>query len=317
MANFTFPQNDIASYIFGSISIGCWIVVLAPQLYKNYKRKSSDSISTTFLLIWFAGDMLNLAGALLQNLLLTMILLASYYIFQDTLILTQVYYYRKFGRNSTEDEITVICDDTEETPLVPMDHKSSSPAEIPQQQSRSKFPGVLELLALVSCIGLTGMLVLYHYNDTPGSIVNDDHIILWKIKSSMFNNEYTTSESNDSSHVVWLAQSLGWGSALLYLGSRIPQILMNFQNRSCEGLSIAMFVFAVLGNSTYFLSILFHSVEREFILMNLPWLIGSGGTLFFDFIIFFQFYLYRNPQYSPNSSPMKPMSETTSYTNLV
>ena len=37
------------------------------------------------------------------------------------------------------------------------------------------------------------------------------------------------------------------------------------------------------------LQILFHSVERTYFLTNLPWLIGSLGTMAEDVIIFVQF----------------------------
>ncbi|KAL1921889.1 uncharacterized protein VTP21DRAFT_10531 [Calcarisporiella thermophila] len=89
---------------------------------------------------------------------------------------------------------------------------------------------------------------------------------------------------------------VGWSSCGFYLCSRLPQILKNFQEKSCEGLSPFMFAFAVLGNSTYILSILLHSLEPRYLLTNLPWLLGSIGTLLFDFTIFVQFM-----NYSPDS----------------
>lgn len=50
-------------------------------------------------------------------------------------------------------------------------------------------------------------------------------------------------------HIV--PQLLGWGSAILYCASRIPQIMQNFRNESVEGLSLVMFIFSVVGNLTY------------------------------------------------------------------
>lgn len=55
----------------------------------------------------------------------------------------------------------------------------------------------------------------------------------------------------DWSQLHLLSQLLGWGSAILYCVSRIPQIMQNFRNESCEGLSLVMFVFSVVGNITY------------------------------------------------------------------
>jgi hypothetical protein len=47
-----------------------------------------------------------------------------------------------------------------------------------------------------------------------------------------------------------------------------------------------------MGNATYGLGILCHSLEREYLITNLPWLIGSLGTIIEDLIIFVQFRMY-------------------------
>jgi solute carrier family 66 (lysosomal lysine-arginine transporter), member 1 len=47
-----------------------------------------------------------------------------------------------------------------------------------------------------------------------------------------------------------------------------------------------------MGNATYGASILFHSLEKEYLWVNLPWLIGSLGTMAEDAIIFVQFRMY-------------------------
>jgi hypothetical protein len=52
-----------------------------------------------------------------------------------------------------------------------------------------------------------------------------------------------------------ISQVMGWSSAILYIGSRIPQLVKNWENKSTDGLSIGMFICAVLGN------ILFTSVS--------------------------------------------------------
>jgi len=47
-----------------------------------------------------------------------------------------------------------------------------------------------------------------------------------------------------------------------------------------------------MGNATYGAGILCHSLEKDYILTNLPWLIGSLGTMVEDGIIFLQFRMY-------------------------
>jgi uncharacterized protein with PQ loop repeat len=88
------------------------------------------------------------------------------------------------------------------------------------------------------------------------------------------------------------ASLLGYGSALLYLGARVPQIIKNQRERSCDGLSLLFFMLSLLGNATYGAGILFHSLEREYVMTNMPWLIGSLGTMVEDLVIFGQFRVF-------------------------
>lgn len=75
--------------------------------------------------------------------------------------------------------------------------------------------------------------------------------------------------------------------------SRIPQIFKNRQTK-CEGLSLALFLFAVAGNLTYVASILIKSTDREYLIESASWLVGSLGTVFLDFIVLSQFVAYRD-----------------------
>lgn len=47
-----FYTHEIFSGISGSISLACWVFVLAPQLFENYRSKSADGISLAFLIVW-------------------------------------------------------------------------------------------------------------------------------------------------------------------------------------------------------------------------------------------------------------------------
>lgn len=76
------------------------------------------------------------------------------------------------------------------------------------------------------------------------------------------------------------------------VASRIPQIFKNRQTK-CEGLSLVLFVFAVMGNVTYVASIIIKSTSPDYIVENLSWLIGSSGTILLDFVVLAQFIAYR------------------------
>jgi len=112
---------------------------------------------------------------------------------------------------------------------------------------------------------------------------------------------WITKEGEHKKHLVnsteegyrwWLIQSLGWSSASLFLGARVPQILKNFKTR-CEGLSPALFFFSIFGNTTYALSILAKSVDKEYLIKNGGWLAGSLLTVFLDIFVLCQFSYYR------------------------
>lgn len=85
---------------------------------------------------------------------------------------------------------------------------------------------------------------------------------------------------------------LGWSSASLYLGARLPQIFKNFKTR-CEGLSPALFFFAIFGNVTYALSICAKSIDRTYLTTNAGWLAGSALTVFLDIFVLCQIFYYR------------------------
>ena len=107
-----------------------------------------------------------------------------------------------------------------------------------------------------------------------------------------------------------LGQILGYICSVLYLGSRVPQLLLNHRRKSTDGISMLFFLFACIGNLTYNMSILayapqpackvlFHCevgeaghIYRKHIAVNLSWMIGSLGTLLLDMGVFVQYFLY-------------------------
>lgn len=60
----------------------------------------------------------------------------------------------------------------------------------------------------------------------------------------------------------------------------------------CEGLSLALFLFAIAGNVTYVLSICSESVSSKHLVANASWLVGSGGTVVLDLIVSKAHYLF-------------------------
>ncbi|KAL6951023.1 hypothetical protein ACO0QE_000315 [Hanseniaspora vineae] len=289
------------SGITGSISIACWIVVFVPQIYENFYRKSADGLSLLFVVLWLAGDVFNVIGAIMQKLLPTMIILAAYYTAADILLFVQCLQY------DNEDNKTKSVDPVHLSPANPLSHhivevfdetqplltsgneESSASLDVEEGESSST--------SLVSSTSITKT-----YNSDSIFIRNLKEIMIvlsvilggflfWYI--SYCNNPKSPKPTPPEELTFNItAQVFGYLSAVLYLGSRVPQILLNFKRKSVEGISFLFFLFACLGNTTFIISVLSISMHPRYLLVNASWLVGSSGTLVMDFIIFTQFFVY-------------------------
>ncbi|KAJ6186060.1 hypothetical protein N7519_007361 [Penicillium mononematosum] len=367
---------EALSGICGSISIACWVVVFSPQIIENFRRGSADGLSLIFLIIWLAGDVFNILGAVLQGVLPTMIILAVYYTLADIVLLGQCFYYRGFnlreelspsttpdlfasngttdaelhgadqaaptersalipkssGQAQTQDPATNITgqqpqagphppsagrrhsaasyhdlfhssvDATHLSPATPFVEPTSDSAELRAQRARRR-----RISALQSIL----------FNSTAVALVCAAGVMGWFVSPA------AKSSSPDPEPLTMdvLGQVFGYFCAVLYLGSRLPQLLLNYRRKSTDGVSLLFFLFACIGNLTYVLSILAYSpichgsseevlghrrhrahcrpgelaaLYGRYILVNLSWLVGSAGTLLLDMAIFTQFFLYRD-----------------------
>lgn len=109
--------------------------------------------------------------------------------------------------------------------------------------------------------------------------------------SSTFPSSHTTAARTEAPTPLG-ATLLGYTSAACYLLARLPQILQNYRQKSTQGLSLLFFLLSLLGNLTYGAGILAHSLERAYVVKNVPWLLGSLGTVVEDLVIGLQFRLY-------------------------
>ncbi|KAG0554551.1 hypothetical protein KC19_12G099600 [Ceratodon purpureus] len=88
----------------------------------------------------------------------------------------------------------------------------------------------------------------------------------------------------------------GWIMAAIYMGGRVPQIRLNIQRGTAEGLNPLMFTFALIGNLTYVGSILVRSMAWSQLKPNLPWLVDAVVCVLLDSFVSFHdhiiFWLY-------------------------
>ncbi|SCU79245.1 LANO_0A05578g1_1 [Lachancea nothofagi CBS 11611] len=289
-------NSQSVSGITGSISIACWIIVFVPQIYENFYRSSAEGLSLLFVVLWLLGDIFNFFGAVLQGLLPTMIILAGYYTIADVILLAQCLFY---GGEEQVDPVHLspanpmndrVLEDVfhERQPLLNKkhhDHATINPADSAGASSSSTI-AQLDAEAEVADSPMKNYII----NTLLICGVFLGGFLSWYISYLKDPNPITI---EPDLHMNWMAQFFGYLSAVLYLSSRVPQILLNFQRKSCEGISFLFFLFACIGNITFIISVLSISLEYRYLLVNASWLIGSSGTLLMDFVIFLQFFAYR------------------------
>ena len=317
------------------------MVVFSPQIIENFRRSSAEGLSIEFVIIWLLGDFANIIGAVAQKVLPTMIILAIYYTIADIVLLAQCFYYRGFTlRDPRPDKPSTIEDGnghaapSETSPLLRAPSvPSPGDAEMPRHRSTSNFRE-----RFTNQGELFSPTMPMHAHPQPDmkaslppakskprviwkSIVYNIIVILvviiagvagWYISPSKSQKGGSSIEEQDEILTFsTLGQVFGYLCAALYLGSRLPQLLLNYRRKSTEGLNALFFLFACIGNLTYVLSIFaFEPICRHghcapgeakdiygrYILVNLSWLLGSLGTLFLDAGVFVQFFMYRHSE---------------------
>lgn len=355
--------------------------MFSPQIIENFRRGSADGLSLLFLIIWLAGDVFNILGAVLQGVLPTMIILAVYYTLADVVLLAQCFYYQGFdireelstsppsepglvpaGTLDNEEEDDSQMAATERSNLLPksksnrhihydaavgtgsQDHReptSSSAITEQRRHSASSFREILHshvdgthlspatpFVEPESDIDLArrrrrriSTLQAILFNIVAIALVCAAGILGWYVSPR---SKRPTAEPEPLT-MDPLGQVFGYLCAAFYLGSRLPQLLLNYRRKSTDGVSLLFFLFACIGNLTYVLSIVAYSpichgkrsalggrnaasdrhhvkcrpgealaLYGRYVLVNLSWLIGSFGTLLLDMAIFVQFFLYRD-----------------------
>jgi len=233
-------------------------------LIENYKQGSAEGISLLFLCVWFIGDITNLAGAIWADLVPTVIALAVYFCFADFVLITQCLYYNVLNARKDRklSQLSVQTEDSAEQPLLsrsnsgrrrdsiglPGSHrrKSSAASRRHRDSVQRRESGLASIVEEESGQGAwlknTASILAVCAAGAAG------WAIAWRTGI------WTPAPSEDdkgSTNMALGAQILGYFSAVCYLGARIPQIVKNWREKSCEGLSLLFFLLSLLGNLTY------------------------------------------------------------------
>lgn len=325
------------------------MVVFSPQIIENFRRSSADGVSIVFIIIWLAGDVFNILGAVLQGVLPTMIILAVYYTLADIVLLLQCFYYRGFtlsddarkpqsSEEASASETSALLENGDATVANGnsvaqrevrrhSNHSASRLAEGVTQVDGTHLSPVTPIHDSTQHISLSEEGLEAPKSTSRAILLNLFAIVLvcaagafgWWIGSFYRSHRHQDHHPEPEAPYdvirfdLW-GQIFGYFCAILYLGSRIPQLLLNFRRKTTEGLSLLFFLFACIGNLTYVMSIFAYSpicrmpndckpgennaIYGRYILVNASWLLGSLGTLALDLAIFAQFFIYQKPSRS-------------------
>ncbi|KAK2363135.1 PQ-loop repeat family protein / transmembrane family protein [Trifolium repens] len=358
--------KETASFALGLVSVVIWVVAEIPQIITNYRAKSTDGLSATFLITWIIGDLFNLFGCMLEPTTLpTQFYMAVLYTIITVSLGSQSIYYgyiypQSQYKRQLKVETPTKAGQVEKVSDAEQSHEFddfgkgtglSSPIPLPEhppsiftgredlfyQSARSltmshtptagsilaqimspptspfldsieeKLLGpdvttqsapiskIKSTLCVVSTLSFLGVINLYKSLDkgiNPMVSHPGQQFVVY-VGRKLFQVSGDQLLENDAPGNSSIGTFLGWAMTFVYLSGRMPQIFLNIRRGHAEGLNPLMFVFALIGNSTYVASILVRSLDWSTIRPNLPWLVDAGGCVLLDFFILMQFLYFR------------------------
>ncbi|KAK9916580.1 hypothetical protein WJX75_004456 [Coccomyxa subellipsoidea] len=314
-----YSYQDLAGFILGMSSIGCWLVAQMPQFISNFRNKSAEALSPWFLAEWLMGDTCNLIGCLLTgNQLATQVYTAMYFVCADVVLVVQYIYYTTLQRR--RQRLKAMRRSLRQRHSRHMHHAhdghvmllavgelevGGSSAAVEQQEPL--LPGQQQKVRLLACC--TFMLLLQWQGSAWG--VDRRQPLMWQhsdggSRQLLWEQEPAGNFWRDGQLPDWartVGQIIGWASTGFYLGSRVSQIVRNWRRRSVEGLSLAMFGCAIAANVTYGSSILLRTYTWKELRASSPWILGSLGTVSLDALIFCQAKHYRQQKNEARGLP--------------
>lgn len=300
------------SELSGWISFLGSFVSLFPQILETYRDKTVDGLSPLFLLAWLCGDITSLAGALLTKQLLFQVILALYFLCNDAFVCGQYYYYGILHHNS----LATVGHEPQPvlSQLAPHVTAGTDVAAAASSITAEDLEGIIDCggvdrgneglegnIHVGSRNSSLGDIERVHSRGTSGSNRSRRDILLAAValanSATGAHAKSFAAMSHTPNHPSDVGTVLSWMGALFYVGARIPQLIKNYRRKSTDGLSPFLFATTLLCNVTYCMSIFtscrFIDAPDKWAFFDnaLPFIVGSAGTVSFDLIYFYQYYV--------------------------
>lgn len=280
---------SFVSGLFSSVSLMAWVCAQAPQIYQNYMCKHTDGILPLFLALWFLGDLLSFLSCLLNDAVLKFqVFLSLYFLCNDVALCYQYYHYK--------DGYKVIR---------AMDDIRGDTNTFTNAEAATLTATMMSVRPSIETLSLSDELAPSSFGavdrkPSAASQVATVALMLHVAGAMSISKVDSFVAPEQSLFTETLALVLAWGCTVVYMSSRCPQLYKNWQRKSVDGISPLLFGLALVGNLTYTFSILTSCKfldapsKGDFFWKELPYILGSAGTVVFDVGYFYQRRIYRS-----------------------
>lgn len=318
------------SNLLGIFSIIAWLFAQLPQIYKNWTLQSTSGLSIFFLVEWCLGDLSNLLGALFTHQASWQVAIGAYYVAVDLCLVGQWIWYerlrhghpvfRMWKRRDINDDDSATSGSMEQVSIEGTDARKPPPARprvifrTPTFQREQE-----EKEKLASSSGTPRNTVHRIGPSSPMPSPSPRTMLFIACLIAMAHaspiHKPSVHQNVHDSQPTPLENAgtiISWMSTLLYLGSRLPQLFMNWRRKSVAGLSPHLFMAAFCGNLFYSSALVTNpnawndfgphggggwagkegSDRAQWVLAALPFFLGAAGVLGLDASVGVQFLLY-------------------------
>ncbi|GMG27311.1 unnamed protein product [Ambrosiozyma monospora] len=203
------------------------------------------------------------------------------------------------NQHRANSDSTLVDQDTDTDTTTKATSQKQKQHDKPRSFSTASTGSIVKSLATVTILGSNSVSAMYIPQHQATTSSSSDSI---STSLSTLSTIPAISISLMSQESIGL--TLAYLCTLIYWSSRIPQLYKNQKRHSVEGISPFLFGFALCGNLFYSLSILASPQflvpggdgdtdgRWHFLIDELPYLLGSGGTLVFDAFYFYQRWVF-------------------------